>query len=129
MILALDTSTPECRMTLLEKGSIVSTKNWLAERRLALDLLARIETFLKENTISFQDLSGLIVFRGPGSFTGLRIGVTVANTLADSLTIPIVGEIGEIWIENGISHLSLDKSDVIVLPKYGAPPHLTKPKK
>lgn len=129
MILTLDTSKPECKMALAEKGLIVSTKNWLAERRLALDLLAQIETFLSENKLSFQDLSGLVVFRGPGSFTGLRIGVSVANTLADSLEIPIVGELGESWIENGTKRLAQKQNDQIVLPEYGSPPHITQAKK
>lgn len=129
MILALDTSGPECKMILLEKGSVVSTKNWLAERRLALDLLAQIEAFLSENSASFQELSGLIIFRGPGSFTGLRIGVTVANTLADSLNIPIVGEIDEGWIKNGTARLDQKQNDQIVLPEYGSLPHITKAKK
>lgn len=129
MILALDTSKPECKMTLLEKSSVVATKKWLAERRLALGLLIQIETFLNENSTSFQNLSGLIIFRGPGSFTGLRIGVTVANTLADSLTIPIVGEIGESWIKNGTARLDQKQNDQIVLPEYGSPPHITQAKK
>lgn len=129
MILAIDTSTPLCKMSLLDNGSVKAVKDWQADRRLALELLEQLESFLAENSLKFQDLTGLIVYRGPGSFTGLRIGVTVMNTLADSLDIPIVGEVGEDWQKIGIDRLNSDKPDKIVLPEYGSPPHITKPTK
>lgn len=128
MILAIDTSTPECRMSLIGEDKAIN-KSWLAERRLALELLEQLENFLKENDLAFQDLAGLIIFRGPGSFTGLRIGVTVFNTLADSLSIPIVGEVGEDWQKVGIERIKNKQTDKIVLPEYGSPPHITKPTK
>ncbi len=129
MILAIDTSTPECKMFLVQDSSVFANKNWLAERRLALELLEQLETFLAEHNLTFQDLKGLIIFRGPGSFTGLRIGITVFNTLADSLNIPIVGEVGGDWLKVGIERLTSNKVDTIVLPEYGTPPHITRPKK
>ncbi len=129
MILAIDTSTPECRMSLFNQGKVVMDKNWQADRRLALEILEQLENFLKEANSTFQNLTGLIVFRGPGSFTGLRIGVTVMNTLSDSLNIPIVGQTGENWKKSGLERLQRQEHDKIVLPKYGSPPHITKPTK
>ena len=129
MILAIDTSTPECKMFLIREESEIVHKTWLAERRLALELLEQLETFLSENNLTFQNLTGLVIFRGPGSFTGLRIGITVFNTLADSLEIPIVGEIGDDWLAKGIDRLNKNNIDSIVLPEYGMPPHITQPKK
>jgi tRNA threonylcarbamoyladenosine biosynthesis protein TsaB len=129
MILTLDTSTPLCKMSLLDGGSVKSSKQWQADRRLALELLEQLETFLQENELTFQDLKGLIVFRGPGSFTGLRIGITVMNTLADSLKIPIVGETNDGWQQTGTQRLSSGDIDKVVLPEYGSPPHITKPTK
>lgn len=129
MILAIDTSTPECKMFLVRDGSVFADKNWLAERRLALELLEQLETFLAKNESTFEDIKGLVIFRGPGSFTGLRIGITVFNTLADSLAVPIVGELGDDWLKVGIKRLSSNKADTIVLPEYGMPPHITQPKK
>lgn len=129
MILAIDTSTPICKMTLFDNSAAKASKDWQADRRLALELLEQLETFLAENNLKFQNLTGLIVYRGPGSFTGLRIGVTVMNTLADSLNIPIVGQVGIDWQKSGVDRLISGKPDKIVLPEYGSPPHITKPTK
>ena len=116
-------------MFLVRDSSVVADKNWLAERRLALELLEQLETFLAENNCKFEDIKGLVIFRGPGSFTGLRIGITVFNALADSLAVPIVGEVGGDWLKVGIERLASNKVDAIVLPEYGMPPHITQPKK
>lgn len=129
MILALDTSTPTCKMYLLKDGNLVVQKDWLAERRLAKELLGNVEDFLQENNISFSGLTGLAVFRGPGSFTGLRIGVTVMNTFASSLDIPIVGVVGDDWRIVAQQRLDSGENDKIVLPEYGAPPHITQARK
>lgn len=129
MIFALDTSASTCKMYLLENNEVKERLDWLAERRLAKELLARIEKFLKDHNLVLGELEGVVVFRGPGSFTGLRIGVTVANTLADSLSIPIVGQSGEDWTTKGSRRISTGENDIIVLPEYGAPPHITKAKK
>lgn len=55
------------------------------------DLLPKIRETLEKNKIKLTDLTGILVSRGPGSFTGIRIGVTTANTLAWSLNIPVLG--------------------------------------
>ena len=48
----------------LSEDSVVADKNWLAERRLALELLEQLETFLAENNCKFEDIKGLVIFRG-----------------------------------------------------------------
>jgi len=60
-------------------------------RGMSEDLLAAIDGILKKNNFELKDLEAILVNCGPGSFTGVRVGVTVANTLGWSLSIPVVG--------------------------------------
>jgi len=85
MILFLDTSTGNCRIWLGEN----SFKKEL-NRNMARDILKFLEDSLENIGKDYKDLEGIGFFAGPGSFTGLRIGASVANTLADGLNIPIV---------------------------------------
>lgn len=55
------------------------------------DLLVAIEGILKKEKLTLKDLKAILVNIGPGSFTGTRVGVTVANTLAWTLNIPVCG--------------------------------------
>ncbi len=128
MLLALHTAAPNCKMVLID-GEAIHRREWLAERRLSKELLGQLETFLSENNVTFNDLNGLIVFRGPGSYTGLRIGMSVMNALAYGLNIPIVGETGETWLDLGVERLSKGDNDNIVIPEYGGLPHITQAKK
>lgn len=128
MILLLDTSTYTCRLTLIDGEARVNDA-WEANRDLAKGLLGYLEQQLQAQQKSWRDLTGLVAFKGPGSFTGLRIGLTVMNTLADSLNIPIVGEMGEAWQEQGLARLRQGENDQLVLPEYGAEAHITTPRK
>ena len=127
MILLLDTSTPTCRLTLV--SDVETAYEWEAGRGLAKDLLGFFEESLAKSGATFQDITGLGVFRGPGSFTGLRIGITVMNTLAQSLLIPIVGELEEDWKTKALNRLKSQQNDQIVLPEYGGEAHITTPRK
>lgn len=128
MIIALDTSTPICKLG-LENDDAIDWHEWQADRQLAKGLLGYIQDTLGLVSAGVNDISGIIVFKGPGSFTGLRIGMTVANTLADSLNIPIVGETGENWTHKALERLKNGENDRIVLPDYGSEAHITKPRK
>jgi len=128
-ILALKTDTKEAQILLTEGTDVLSEEKWQAHKELSVTLHAKIEDLLRVNNIDYKDLQGLIVFRGPGSFTGLRIGITVANTLADGLNIPIVGTQTDDWINQGMGKLKDGKNDRLVLPEYGGEPNITKQKK
>ena len=110
MKLYLDTSTPKTILKLDDKSY-----EWESGRDLARDLLKFIHDKLVENNADWQDISEITSFAGPGSFTGLRIGATVVNTLAQDLNIPLYNHRGE-------------KVDII-LPEYGRPANITPPKK
>jgi len=55
------------------------------------DLLIAIDGILRKEKISLKDLAGILANLGPGSFTGSRVGITAANTLAWALDIPVFG--------------------------------------
>lgn len=128
MILLLDTSTPICKLTLLD-GEWRYHDEWQADRELAKKLLGYLKEQLEKNNKSWADILGIGVLKGPGSFTGLRIGLTVLNTMADSQNIPIVGEDGDDWQDKVVARLKANENDKIALPFYGTEAHITKPRK
>ena len=129
-ILGIDTSGKICKVKLFKEGEDkIFEKEWFADRGLSKGLLRFLEDFLKENHLSFWDVKGLVIFKGPGSYTGLRIGITVFNTYSDTTKIPIVGETGEDWFLKGIKRLERGENDKVVMPKYLAPAHITKQRK
>lgn len=128
MIVILDTSTPLCKLTLID-GDNRKYDEWQADRNLAKGLLAYLHEQLQTQGKDWSDIKGIGVFRGPGSFTGLRIGLTVANTIADAEAIPIVGSDGDDWADDAISRLENGQNDQVVLPLYGSEAHITKPRK
>ena len=128
MKLLIDTSSKECHLTIVDSDNIWS-ENWLADRNLAQGLFVFIEKSLSKYNFKISDIDGIGVYRGPGSFTGLRIGMTVANTIADSLKIAIVGTMGDDWSKHALERLNSMDNDKIVTPFYGEEPKITQPKK
>jgi tRNA threonylcarbamoyladenosine biosynthesis protein TsaB len=128
MILLLDTSTPVCKLSLVD-GEWRYDDQWQADRQLAKGLLRYIYEQLQENGKSWSDITAIGAFKGPGSFTGLRIGLTVLNTLADSQGVPIVGAEGEDWQAEAIRKIQSGTNEKIVLPNYGAAANITTPRK
>jgi tRNA threonylcarbamoyladenosine biosynthesis protein TsaB len=128
MIVLLDTSTPTCKLTLVD-GEYTYTDEWQADRTLAKHLLRYLTDKLEEYGSSLNQIEGIGVMKGPGSFTGLRIGLTVLNTIADANAVPIVGETGENWQKQALDRLTNGESDRIVLPVYGREANITTPRK
>lgn len=126
-ILTIKTDQPEAEIGLYDDVKQVSYIKWQAHRQLAETIHAKIKELLDGEPL--ESIQGVVVFKGPGSFTGLRIGISVANALADSLSLPIVGSAGETWIAGGVESLLKGTNDKIVLPEYGAPVHITQQKK
>lgn len=128
MILLLDTSSPTCYVRLVDGGLDVSD-SWEAGRELSKGILAYLQDFMAKNDKSWPDISGIVVYQGPGSFTGLRIGITVMNTVAYSNKVSIVGVVGDDWQSKGISRLEAGENDQVVMPVYGAEANITQPRK
>ena len=128
MILLLDTSTPVCKLSLVD-GEWRYDTSWESGRELAKGLLQFIQDQLESQGRGWGDISGLVIFKGPGSFTGLRIGVTVMNSLAYAHSLPIVGEMTEAWQALGVARIVAGENDQIVMPEYGGEANITTPRK
>lgn len=92
LILALDTATRTPTLALVgADGALIDQRQWQSEHRHGEQLLERLNELLSGKGVTLADLTGVIVGIGPGSFTGLRIGLATAKTIAYSLDVPIVG--------------------------------------
>ncbi|HUC96429.1 MAG TPA: tRNA (adenosine(37)-N6)-threonylcarbamoyltransferase complex dimerization subunit type 1 TsaB [Candidatus Saccharimonadales bacterium] len=128
MIVLLDSSTAICKITLID-GDWRQDYSWQSDRTLAKWLLGYLDKILKENGKTWADISAIGVLEGPGSFTGIRIGLTVMNTIADSQNIPIIGARGRKWQDEVLAKLHAGKNEKIVLPYYDRGANITKPRK
>lgn len=129
IILSIRTDNPEAEIGLYADHEQLAYETWHAHRELSDTIHVKIEALLTAQHKTWSDVSGVVCFQGPGSFTGLRIGLTVANALAYGLQIPIIAEQGESWRTTGITRLLRGESDPLALPKYGAAANITAPKK
>ncbi len=127
LILTIRTDKPEAEIGLYDNLQQLAYLTWPAHRELAETLHHKIKELLDGQGQALEDVQGVVVYDGPGSFTGLRIGISVANALATALRIPIIGSGGEDWLA-GLRKVASGKSEPVV-PEYGAPVHITKPKK
>lgn len=129
MILAIKTDQPEAELYLFKDQELVAEYSWLAGRELSSSLMIQIEEFFNKNAVKIKNLNAVIVYEGPGSFTGLRIGTTVANSIAYSLDIPVFASGGLNWAQQAIDKIKLDKFTIGATPVYGAPVNITKQRK
>jgi len=90
-ILNIETATKNCSVSLAKNGETVLCKE-IAEQGYshAEKLHVFIEEILKETNVPIQDLKAIAVSKGPGSYTGLRIGVSTAKGLCYALGIPLI---------------------------------------
>ena len=129
IILTIRTDKPEAEIGLYDDKKHLAYKKWEAHRQLAETIHQQIKDLLMCQGRTLTELEGVVVFGGPGSFTGLRIGISVANALAYSQSVPIVGAQNNNWIDIGIKRLIQNESDGTVIPEYGSPAHTTTQKK
>jgi len=129
LILTIRTDNPDAEVGIFDGLKQLDYEVWHADRNLSVTILGKIEKLLEDNKFKFDDLTGVVAFKGPGSFTGLRIGITVANTLAYGLRIPVIADDAEAWIQDGIKRLEKGENDKVSLPEYGREARITKPRK
>jgi tRNA threonylcarbamoyladenosine biosynthesis protein TsaB len=91
LLLALDTSTSTASVALFDGQRVLSEATWLAGREHSTRLLVEVEVAFERIGRVPTDLTGLVVARGPGSFTGVRVALSVAKGMAAGLGIPLWG--------------------------------------
>lgn len=99
MILKIDSTNREKIIVELENPKTKKTSKLVKEQKFGSQvLLPMIVKILEKNKISFTDLTAIKVNPGPGSFTGTRVGVAVANALGFALNLPVNGKKGKIVV-------------------------------
>jgi tRNA threonylcarbamoyladenosine biosynthesis protein TsaB len=91
MELAIDTSTAIASLALSIKGEVQAELTWHAGRSHTTELMPNIVHLLHLAKVEIKDMEGIIVAKGPGSFTGVRVGVSTAKGLCFALGVPVVG--------------------------------------
>ena len=93
MLLAIDTATQMASLALYDPsgGRVLGEESWYSANRHTVEVMPRLDRLLGQQNITPAALTGLVVSLGPGSFTGLRIGLSVAKGLALALQVPVVG--------------------------------------
>jgi tRNA threonylcarbamoyladenosine biosynthesis protein TsaB len=125
LILTVRTDKPESEIGLYDNEQQLAYETWQAHRELSDTIHLKIKDLLTSQKEELANIQGIVAYLGPGSFTGLRIGLSVANALADGLDIPIVGSQTDDWLVHGVKRLQAGENDHVALPEYGAPVHIT----
>jgi tRNA threonylcarbamoyladenosine biosynthesis protein TsaB len=90
LILSLETSTHVCSVALHDDGNLVASREVHIPQSHATRLAPMIDEVRQETGIDFRELKAVAVASGPGSYTGLRIGVSTAKALCYTLQVPLV---------------------------------------
>ena len=91
MELAIDTSTDFCSIGLSRQGEIIAELTWHSEQNHTVELVPSLERLLKQTNANIESLKAIFVAKGPGSFNGLRVGMSTAKGLAFAFCIPLIG--------------------------------------
>lgn len=110
MKLYLDTSSKDVILKLDDQTYQAELGHDMAEK-----LHEFIQEKLAENNKAWQDITEIEYMSGPGSFTGLRIGAAIVNTLADQLNVPLYDHHGN--------------QQQVIIPDYGREANISTPKK
>ena len=124
MVVCIETATNLCSVALCSSSEVISVKESSDSRSHASMLTVLIDEILKENKIRIMDLEAVAVGKGPGSYTGLRIGVSVAKGLAFAASIPLIGvetTVSMYWgMEQRINSITGDRKNTLLCPMIDA---------
>jgi tRNA threonylcarbamoyladenosine biosynthesis protein TsaB len=89
--LAIDTSTAFAGICLSDKGAVIAELTWHSGQNHTTELMPNIKNMLAGKNITLESITAVIVAIGPGSFNGLRVGLSTAKGFAFSLKVPVIG--------------------------------------
>lgn len=90
-ILSIDTSSKICSVSILEDCNVLLEKHTNDERTHSQNLMPLVNEIFKETNLTLDNIDLLACSQGPGSFTGIRIGIATIKAFADAKNIPVVG--------------------------------------
>lgn len=134
MYLIINSTTPQDSRVLLLKDSRVFAKKVPFRNGKRGDVLSVIDSLLVSKKSKIQQVKGIVVVTGPGQFSSLRSGVSIANAIGFALHVPAVGITADQFSSNaelavkGRSLLVKKRKFVPVMPIYGKEPNITKAK-
>ena len=91
MLLAIDTATHFAGLALWAENQVLAEEIWHSSMTHSVELMPRIQRMLNTHRVAVSSLSGVAVSLGPGSFTGLRIGLAAAKGLVLPYRLPLIG--------------------------------------
>jgi len=91
MELAIDTASKVISVSLSHEGEILALLTWQTKQNHTIELLPNLICLLKQANVELESLQAIIVAKGPGSFSGLRVGISAAKGLAFALDVPLLG--------------------------------------
>lgn len=109
--LGIDSSTDQLSLTLIqqEEGRLIASLKLNGKKRHGQTLLAAIQQLLQLASVETGEISSLVVGAGPGSYTGLRIGMTAAKVWASSLRVPL-------YVTSSLALLASACEDALIIP-------------
>lgn len=133
MILVIQTTIPgRISVWLVKARKILAKQTKTVEWHGSDQALACVDQTLHSINKTLGDVTGIVVVRGPGSFTAVRTGIIIANTLSKALNIPVRGLVAKNPLSKTevLRHASISgMKNSAVKPWYGKKPNITKPKK
>ncbi len=123
MVLCIDTATADSGISLVSSDKSLGYIA-LEQMNASENIIKSIDKLISQSNISLSDLKGVMVIKGPGSFTGLRVGISVANQFAHQLKIPIIGLTTDEWYkyrtdEKDFVYLQTMNRDEVYMVVYG----------
>ncbi|MEN9385537.1 MAG: hypothetical protein RLZZ185_278 [Bacteroidota bacterium] len=125
LILSIETSTPLCSVAIHSEGKLLATKETLEEGGHGKRLTRLIEAACEEANLTIKDMDAIAISIGPGSYTGLRIGLATAKGLCFGLEKPLISLntlkiMANAWDKKGGTHLLLPMMDARRMEVYAA---------